>query len=342
MAKLIINPMSPTKRETVLPRAHMSIGRDPTNDLVLPDAMVSRRHAIVEYRGQRYMIRDCNSSNGSLVNGDRVLERVLQDGDLVAIGTARLLFRDDAVALDSSGKVLRHPSSHRAECSECGQAFRAGDTFCRQCGHQLEAAPPRHACSACGGAVRLPAHFCHSCGEILSGTVDASEVDPSAETALPGSSAAVRRGRSLADAPSPALVDRALAGLIDIGLVGLAQAVLLVPLFWTWSGSARDDVGFVSVLLTMLALLATFAGGMGYLIFFWGTKGATPGKRFFGLRVESVDGVYPIGIPRATVRALGYLVSGLFGGVGFLMIALDGDGLHDRIAGTRVVQKSRS
>ena len=83
MAKLIINPTSPSRREAPLPRAVLSIGRDPTNDLVLPDAMVSRWHAAVEYRSSQYFLRDCSSSNGSLVNGDRVSERTLRDGDVV-------------------------------------------------------------------------------------------------------------------------------------------------------------------------------------------------------------------------------------------------------------------
>ena len=110
MAKLIVNPTSSSKREIGLPKSMLYIGRDPSNDLVLPDAMVSRRHAVVEYRGNQYYIRDCNSSNGSLVNGDRVSERNLRDGDLVAIGTARLLFRPG----------VRHPTptcSRRAPCT---------------------------------------------------------------------------------------------------------------------------------------------------------------------------------------------------------------------------------
>src|SRR6188474_3313830 len=114
MAKLIVNPTSTARREILLPRSLLSIGRDPSNDVVLPDAMVSRRHAVIEYRGSQYYIRDCNSSNGSLVNGDRVSERSLRDGDLVAIGTARLLFRDDLLGLeDSGGKVVHHPSAPR-------------------------------------------------------------------------------------------------------------------------------------------------------------------------------------------------------------------------------------
>lgn len=73
----------------------VSIGRDPSNGLVLPDVMVSRRHAVIEWDGGRYHVRDCSSLNGSVVNGDRVRERSLSDGDLVTIGATRLLFREE-------------------------------------------------------------------------------------------------------------------------------------------------------------------------------------------------------------------------------------------------------
>src|SRR5439155_209063 len=115
MAKLIVNPTSSSRREIHLARTLVSIGRDPSNDLVLPDAMVSRRHAVIEYRGSQYYLRDCNSSNGSLVNGDRVSERNLRDGDLVAIGTARLLFRDDLHDEEAGAKVVQHPSAEKAQ-----------------------------------------------------------------------------------------------------------------------------------------------------------------------------------------------------------------------------------
>jgi uncharacterized RDD family membrane protein YckC len=44
----------------------------------------------------------------------------------------------------------------------------------------------------------------------------------------------------------------------------------------------------------------------------------------------------------AAARLIGYICSGLVLGVGFLMIAFQGRGLHDRIAGTRVVRRGRS
>ncbi len=134
MAKLILNPTAHSRRDIPLRGELLSIGRDPTNDVVLSDAMVSRRHAVIERLGQRYILRDCNSSNGSLVNGNLIAERPLRDGDLVAIGAMRLLFRDDPVADGPSGKVLRHPSAQRMICPSCGQPHRAGDAFCRQCG----------------------------------------------------------------------------------------------------------------------------------------------------------------------------------------------------------------
>src|SRR5260221_2309076 len=167
MAKLILNPTSSTRREITLNRNLVSIGRDPSNDLVLPDAMVSRRHAVIEYRGSQYYVRDCNSSNGSVVNGDRVSERNLRDGDLVAIGTARLLFRDDVP--DAGAKVVPHPSSPRLECSSCQSEYRKGDLFCRECGAAIApSGPPRIVCASCGSAVLLPARFCTACGAALS------------------------------------------------------------------------------------------------------------------------------------------------------------------------------
>jgi uncharacterized RDD family membrane protein YckC len=85
----------------------------------------------------------------------------------------------------------------------------------------------------------------------------------------------------------------------------------------------------------------TLAVGAGYFVYFWGVRGATLGKRALGLAVETSAGISPIGLPRASVRVLGYVVSAVFLGVGFLLIALDGEGLHDRIAGTRVVGRRR-
>ena len=169
VAKLIVNPTASNRREIPLTRTTiLTIGRDPSNDLVLPDAMVSRRHAVVENRGRQFFLRDCSSANGSVVNGDRVTERALRDGDLVAIGSMRLLFREESVEA-SGGKVLAHPSAAPLECPACKSVYRRGDLFCRECGAQVAqpSGPPKAVCGACGAAVPLPARFCNSCGGTL-------------------------------------------------------------------------------------------------------------------------------------------------------------------------------
>ena len=170
MAKLIVNPTSSNRREIPLARTTiLTIGRDPSNDLVLPDSMVSRRHAVIEHRAGQFFLRDSSSANGSVVNGDRVSERGLRDGDLVAIGSMRLLFREEPVEAGGGGKVVPHPSAAPFVCPSCNGEYRRGDLFCRECGAQVAqpSGPPKAVCASCGTAVPLPARFCNACGATL-------------------------------------------------------------------------------------------------------------------------------------------------------------------------------
>jgi pSer/pThr/pTyr-binding forkhead associated (FHA) protein len=70
----------------------MHIGRSPASDIVLDDASVSRRHALIARRGDRTVILDDRSLNGVAVNGTRVGEADLHDGDTVAVGRVQLRF----------------------------------------------------------------------------------------------------------------------------------------------------------------------------------------------------------------------------------------------------------
>lgn len=73
----------------------LGIGRDPENDLVLDDRRVSRRHAEIRLRLGRYTLYDLQSTNGTWVNGRRVAEVVLSDGDRVLIGGSELVMRQE-------------------------------------------------------------------------------------------------------------------------------------------------------------------------------------------------------------------------------------------------------
>jgi pSer/pThr/pTyr-binding forkhead associated (FHA) protein len=71
----------------------LAIGRHPTNDVVVKTPGASRQHARVERRGDAVSIRDLESANGTRVNGERVNERTLEDGDTIRIGEARFVFK---------------------------------------------------------------------------------------------------------------------------------------------------------------------------------------------------------------------------------------------------------
>lgn len=69
----------------------LSIGRDASNNIVLNDKMVSRKHAQLFIGADgRVQIKDLGSSNGTFVNGNKISEQVLSAGDIVKCGTTFL------------------------------------------------------------------------------------------------------------------------------------------------------------------------------------------------------------------------------------------------------------
>jgi two-component system cell cycle response regulator len=68
------------------------LGRDPDADLVLSDVLVSWHHATIEDRGDSWTLVDLNSTNGTSVNGQRVLEAALKPDDRVVLGNTVISF----------------------------------------------------------------------------------------------------------------------------------------------------------------------------------------------------------------------------------------------------------
>jgi two-component system copper resistance phosphate regulon response regulator CusR len=63
-----------------------TIGRGTENSLCIPATVVSRSHAELIRVGSDYLLRDLGSTNGSFVNGARVTEQMLNDGDTIRFG----------------------------------------------------------------------------------------------------------------------------------------------------------------------------------------------------------------------------------------------------------------
>jgi len=83
----------PNGSRLVLGDAVMVVGRMSECDIVLNDSNVSRRHAEIRPTPDGFAVVDLGSTNGSKVNGVRVVQRDLRDGDELTFGNARVTFQ---------------------------------------------------------------------------------------------------------------------------------------------------------------------------------------------------------------------------------------------------------
>lgn len=79
-----------------------TVGRHPSNSVVLGTDSVSRFHARIDKRGNFFILQDLNSSNGTYVNGERVTQMTLHHSDEVTFGAIEFTFRNEATAGRSS------------------------------------------------------------------------------------------------------------------------------------------------------------------------------------------------------------------------------------------------
>ena len=70
-----------------------SIGRGSSNDIVFNDPLVSHAHAVISFGSGRFWIEDLESTNGTLVNGEKISEKtMLKNGYLIKIGSILVKF----------------------------------------------------------------------------------------------------------------------------------------------------------------------------------------------------------------------------------------------------------
>jgi pSer/pThr/pTyr-binding forkhead associated (FHA) protein len=79
------------------------IGRGIASDVTVEDPAVSRRHALVVWRGGEHVLLDDRSRNGTFLNGERVAEAVLHDGDEIVVGTVAIRFVDTGGPATATG-----------------------------------------------------------------------------------------------------------------------------------------------------------------------------------------------------------------------------------------------
>lgn len=74
----------------------ITMGRALDNMVRLEDGTISHHHAMLLLDGPDYKLRDLNSTNGTRVNGMRIVETKLHNGDAVRLGSVEMRFESDA------------------------------------------------------------------------------------------------------------------------------------------------------------------------------------------------------------------------------------------------------
>jgi hypothetical protein len=105
VAKLIISRDAQVVQEVDLGDGRTTIGRHPHNDIVIAHQAVSAHHAAITCSGGAATLEDLGSSNGTFVNGERIKQAVLADGDRVTIAKFRIAYVAGAPPAPAQGSI---------------------------------------------------------------------------------------------------------------------------------------------------------------------------------------------------------------------------------------------
>lgn len=92
MSLLLIERGPSAGRRIPLLEFPIMIGRDASNHVSINDDELSRFHLRIKKRGRLYIAEDLESRNGTFINGDRILNALVRNGDRILIGSSELIF----------------------------------------------------------------------------------------------------------------------------------------------------------------------------------------------------------------------------------------------------------
>jgi EAL domain-containing protein (putative c-di-GMP-specific phosphodiesterase class I) len=86
------DPADGPTQKTPVASFPFTIGRNDTADLHIDSSQVSREHAVITRQGRKFRVRDLGSTNGTFLNGQKIDEAMLCDGDLLVVADVEFTF----------------------------------------------------------------------------------------------------------------------------------------------------------------------------------------------------------------------------------------------------------
>jgi uncharacterized RDD family membrane protein YckC len=324
MAKLLVHESAGVREfEIVDNEVHM--GRELDNTLRLPDPSISRHHCVVRKVGGGFEIQDLQSSNGVLINGNRVQSSPLRDGDRITLGQVQLTFQDPRPEVSATVAV----PVQEAPVVPLGTVRMSADELAAIHTGKPPAEPAlkiQLQDQISTGPVETPTKPFVAPVAAAPATRPTPPPPPPAPYTpptpyTPGLAPAVPSflGPFLPPVPDDAVptgergdfLSRLFAGLIDYSPVIALQIIsaLLMPASLVVGGlgagfGALAAIGCLSILLFLAYLV--------FVPWCWIKFGATPGKKIMKLRVvPETNPAGRIDLGMAVLRMLGYLVNGI-------------------------------
>ena len=134
MLKLRIVAGPDVGKEYRLNEGDTVIGRGGSSNIILPEPQISTRHAQITIEGDQWHIADLSSTNGTIVNGERIRRKVpLSLGDRIRFGP----YEVELIEVTASAPKTQLMGSAGKRCPACGTMNPASAVDCVHCGANL-------------------------------------------------------------------------------------------------------------------------------------------------------------------------------------------------------------